>query len=253
MRARALVACLCLGLATAAGARTLEEVQAQQQITICANPDALPYAKRSGPTQGFQVELGRAIARAMGLGFDVKWIIPSYRARVVDCDLQLDFIVQALQPGSNRRLTRPYARGGIALAVGANQAGLTDFRQVVPGRVIGVMINSLASVLLQQRGWSTSTYAFEDDMLEDLEKGAIAGAAISTYSIQYHLKTHPDSPLRFLPAYEGEPELEWTLAISVRRGDERMVEALNTVLARLMGDGTLAAIYGGYGITYRQP
>lgn len=199
------------------------------------------------------MELGRALARELGLGFEAKWIIPSNRARLVDCDLQLDFIVQGLQLGAKRRLTHPYARGGVALAVGSEEAGLTDFRTVVPGRVIGVMINSLASVLLQQRGWQTSSYAFEDDMLEDLEKGAIAGAAISEYSIQYYRKTHPQAPLRMLPAWRGEPELEWTLALSLRRGDDAMVDALNAALERLTSNGTLEAIYAGYGITHRRP
>ncbi len=244
---------VALGLSVPASARPLGEVIERNELSICANPDALPYAKRKGDVNGFQVEIGRALAKQLGVGFDAKWIIPSYKARLVDCDLKMDFIVQGLEDDSKVKLSRPYARGGVALAIAKGNDDVVDFAKVVPGRKIGVMLNSMASIILQKRGWATSPYAFEQDMLEDLEKGEIAGAAISVNSIQYYIHTHPGTPLRFVHAYDGETDMEWTLAVGVRRGDEPMIAAINTALEQLMADGTIAAIYAKYGIEYRKP
>jgi polar amino acid transport system substrate-binding protein len=245
--------CALLGSSVPAHSRQLEEVMDRNALSICANPDALPYAKRKGDVNGFQVDIGRALAKRLGVDFEAKWIIPSYKARLVDCDLKMDFIVQGLQADSKVKLSRPYAKGGVALAVARGNDEVVDFVKVVPGKKIGVMLNSTASVILQKRGWSTAPYAFEQDMLEDLEKGDIAGAAISVNSIQYYIHNNPGTSLRFLHAYEGEADIEWSIAVGVRRGDDQMVAAINAALEQLMTDGTIAAIYGKYGIEYRKP
>lgn len=248
----ALAACALL-LPALVHARTLAEARSLGSFSICAHPDALPFAREKGAVRGFQVELGEALARAMGLGFEAKWIIPSYRARLVDCDAKMDFIVQGFEDESKVRLSRPYARGGVALAIGPGHEELQDFRTVVPGRKIGTMINSMPSVILQKRGWLTSPYAFEDDMIEDLEKNEIAGGAISLNKIQWHLKLNPSSRIRFVHAYEGEEDMSWTLAVGLRRADQPMVDAVNEALQRLMEDGTIEAIYARYGIAWRRP
>ncbi len=248
----ALVACVLL-LAPAAHARTLAEARALGSFSICAHPDALPFAREKGSVRGFQVDLGEALARAMGLGFEAKWIIPSYRARLVDCDAKMDFIVQGFEDESKVRLSRPYARGGVALAIGAGHQDFRDFRTVVPGKKIGTMVNSMPSVILQKRGWFTSPYAFEDDMIEDLENNEIAAGAISLNKIQWYLKLNPSSRIRFAHAYEGEEDMSWTLAVGLRRADQPMVDAVNEALQRLMDDGTVEAIYARYGIAWRRP
>lgn len=249
-----LVAAAALSGATGpAQARTLHEIKDRNVLSICANPDALPYAKRSGDMHGFQFDLGQAIARRLGVEFEAKWIIPSYRARVVDCDLKMDFIVQGLEDDSKVKLSKAYARGGVALAIAKGQDDIVDFAKVVPGKKMGVMLNSTASMILNKRGWATSPYAFEDDMLEDLEKGYLAAAAISVNTIQYYIHNHPGTELRFVHAYEGEADLEWTLAVGVRRGDEALVTAINEALEQLIADGTMRTIYARYGIEHRKP
>lgn len=248
----ALTAATLLGTGLA-GARPLAEVKERNILSICANPDALPYAKRSGDVNGFQIDLGRALAKQLDVEFEAKWIIPSYKARLVDCDLKMDFIVQGLEDDSKVKLSTPYAKGGVALAIGKGQDGIVDFAKVVPGRKMGVMLNSTASMILNKRGWATSPYAFEEDMLEDLEKGEIAAAAISVNSVQYYMHNHPGNSLRFVHAYDGEADMEWTLAVGVRRGDEPMVAAINKALEQLIADGTMTAIYAKYGIEYRKP
>jgi polar amino acid transport system substrate-binding protein len=234
-------------------ARPLAEVKERNILSICANPDALPYAKRSGDVHGFQIDLGQALARQLGVEFEAKWIIPSYKARLVDCDLKMDFIVQGLEDDSKVKLSMPYAKGGVALAIAKGQDDIVDFAKVVPGRKMGVMLNSTASMILNKRGWATSPYAFEDDMLEDLEKGELAAAAISVNTIQYYIHNHPGHTLRFVHAYDGEPDMEWTLAVGVRRADDALVTAINKALEQLIADGTVKAIYARYGIEHRKP
>src|ERR1700738_3282531 len=88
----ACVAAVVLLSAVSGAARTLAEVQARGVISMCANPDSLPHASNKPNTPGFQVEIGRALANALGLQLQVDWIVARMRASLVDCDILLDTI-----------------------------------------------------------------------------------------------------------------------------------------------------------------
>jgi polar amino acid transport system substrate-binding protein len=141
----------------------------------------------------------------------------------------------------------------VALALRSGPQPLRGFADIAPGQRIGVMINSVASKVLGERGVHTVPYAFERDMIEDAGKGEIDGAAATPATIQYYMHMHPDSGMRYAPAYEAEPELQWALAVGMRRSDPALVDAVNAALDELRVQGELARIYARYGVEYRTP
>ena len=251
--ASALILAALLSDVTSAPARTLAEVQARGIVSMCANPNALPHASNKPETPGFQVEIGRAVAAALGVPLQVEWIVARMRASMVDCDLLLDTIADPAVQRPQTLLSQPYQKSGVALAMRASRPAAQGFADLTPGMRVGVMINSVASVLLGKRGVSVVPYAFESEMVEDLAKGEIDACAVSPASIAHFIHVHPDSGLRYVHAYDAEPELRWSLAIALRRSDPAMLNAVNTALTKLMDDGTLARIYGRYGVEYRRP
>ena len=246
------VAIVALALAAAAHARPLAEVQQRGEISLCANPDALPYASDNAAKPGFQVEIARALAARLGVKLQVSWIIPRLRAGLVDCDMLLDTIADPAAVRGPIKLSQPYQKSGVALAL---RAGLQAqrFDDLKAGTRVGVMINSLASRSLDQRGLHTVPYAFENDMVADLAKGELEACAVSPASIAYFIHEHPESGLHYAHAYESEPELRWNLAVGLRRSDDALLEAVNAALAQLAADGTLGQIYGRYGVELRRP
>jgi len=240
-------------LPTIAQAKPWEEIRLQGEISVCANPNALPYSSNKPDAPGFQLEIARAVATRLKLRLRVDWIVPRMRAAMVDCDLLMDTIAMpGVQPPSVR-LSVPYYRSGVPLAFGRDQEPVPTYRGLKPGTRVGVIMNSLASLIVSRTAAAMVPFGFEDDMLEALARGEIAAAAASAASIGYFNSMHPDARLKLVHAEEDEPELRWAVAVGMRRADDALVEAVNGALGALLEDGTLATIYTKYGVVYRRP
>jgi ABC-type amino acid transport substrate-binding protein len=257
MRAGYAMACVCaallLAIAGNASARTLAEVKSLGAIFMCASPDALPYASEKPENPGFQIEIARAIAAGLGVSLNVEWIVARRRRNLVNCDMLLDNINDPEVNEGRSRLSRPYQKSGVALGLRRDAEDISDFRQLKKGQKVGVMINSYASMVLGKADKSTSPYAFQSDMIEDLLKGELYGAAVSVATLSYYIFQHPDSGLRLVNAFDSEPELTWGVAVGLRKSDAALVDAVNQILDKLIADGTLARIYAKYGIKHRLP
>src|SRR5262249_25667363 len=147
-----------------ASARTLEAITTRGAVTLCAHPNALPFSSRKQEQPGFQIELARALADALGVRLDVGWVVGPHQYRTVDCDIVLDTIVdREVQQESRQRVSKPYHRSGVALAVPATSTDIRGFADIGRGKRVGVQVGSLAQMVLGQRGIATTPFGFEDE------------------------------------------------------------------------------------------
>ncbi len=251
--ASAALAALTVLVSGEATARTLAEVKSLGAISMCANADALPYASKDPDKPGFQVELGRALAEGLGVPLNVEWILPRRRANVVNCDLMFDAVNDPEMHEGRLLLSHPYQKSGLALGLRSEAEPIADFKELKKGQKIGIMVGSMASMVLNKAGKSTSPYAFQSDMLEDLQKGELYGAAVSSATMSYYVLQHPESGLRLVNAFDSEPRLTWEVAVGARKSDAALVDAINAILDKLIADGTLTRIYAKYGVEHRIP
>lgn len=250
----AIAALVILTTALPSAARTLASIEARGTLSLCANPNALPYSSKRGEPPGFQIELGQAIAETLGVDLEIKWVVMQYHLRRVGCDIILNAINdRQAQEESGVMLSRPYQSGGVALAVQDDAPAIGTFDDLAGKGKVGVLRSSVASMILGQRGLQISVFGFEDDMLEALANGEIAAAAATPTAIGYFNHRHADRRVRLIHAYESEPELRWSYAVGVRRGDDALVNAIDSALEKLERAGTLREIYARYGIELRSP
>lgn len=236
-----------------ATARTLAEVRAIGAISLCASPETLPYASDKPGDPGFQIEVGRAIAAGLGVPLSIEWTVPRRRARVVNCDMQLDAVNDVAMQEGRALLSRPYQKSGVALALARDAAPVADYKDLIKGQKVGVMVNSVASVVLGKNGATVSPYAFQNDMIDDLAKGELFGAAVSIASLSYYIHTHPESGIRLSYAFDSTSELSWEVSVALRKADEALVAEVNRVIDQLLADGTFGRIYAKYGVEHRRP
>jgi ABC-type amino acid transport substrate-binding protein len=130
---------------------------------------------------------------------------------------------------------------------------VTSYTALKPEQRVGAMVGSLARLYLGQRKTPTIPFTFEDEMIEAVGKGEIDVAVISPTSIGYYNKTHPQAIIKMSPAFKSVPELNWSVAVGMRKADDALVESMNKAVDALIADGTLRRIYAGYGIEQHAP
>jgi ABC-type amino acid transport substrate-binding protein len=244
----------CTVSASAPQARPLDSIKERGNLLVCANPNALPYAAKNGDRPGFQLELAKALADQLGVGLEVGWVVFPNQISRVDCDIVLDSIADKAVQGERRvKLSRPYQQSGVALAFRAGIEPVATYAELKPGLRIGTLVSSLARVYLGQHEIDTIPYAFEDEMVEALGKGELDVAALSPATIGFYNLMHPDAVVTPTMAFESVPELNWSVAVGMRKADDALIDTINAALGKLIDDGTVRAIYARYGIEHRPP
>jgi polar amino acid transport system substrate-binding protein len=183
----------------------------------------------------------------------VEWIVPRMRAAAVDCDMLMDTIARPEVQSPALKLSVPYQTGGVALAFAAGQPAAMSYRDLRPGTRVGVITNSLASMIVSKAGARIAPFGFEDDVLRAIGSGEVDAAALSPASIGYYNLTHANGKIALVHAEDSEPELKWVVAVGLRRADAPLVDAVNAAVSSLITDGTIAGIYAKYGVDYRRP
>ncbi|WP_426613546.1 substrate-binding periplasmic protein [Bradyrhizobium sp. McL0616] len=242
-----------LGLIGVAQARSLGAIRDSGVLGLCAHPNSLPFANKAGDPPGFQIELGGAFARELGVSLRLDWIITQYQMRSAGCDIVLDVIADREAQGETRlRISKPYYRTGVVLAVPSSSA-LTSLGSLNESTKVGVQVGSVAAMIIGQRRVPTSTFGFETDSLDAVSNHEIDAAAVTPTAASYFNLTHPDKALRILDRDEGVADLNWNVAVGMVRPDDALREAIDGALERLHNDGTIDRIYGRYGIVLQPP
>lgn len=236
-----------------ADARSLEAVIERGALTLCASPNALPFASKSGPLPGFQIELGEKIAEQLGVKLTREWVVSAIQYRRADCDLVLDVISRKdAPPAGGVRVTRPYHRSGVVLAVRSDSkasslANLDSYQRV------GVQVGSLVSMTLGKGGATTSPFVYEDEIVAALANREIEAAAVTRMTVGWFNLQHADQPLRVIPVFDNDPDLNWNIAAGLLRPDDKLQQRVDAAIEALLADGTIARIYARYGIELRPP
>jgi len=197
--------------------------------------------------------LATALAEQLGVSLEPEWVISPIQVKRADCDLLLDAIADPeVQSDSNLALSKPFYRSGVALVLPPGSP-ITSFAGLDAHSKVAVQVGSIVAMILGQRHVGLSTFAFEDEMLQALHDNEVTAAAVSFLSAGYFNHQHPDQKLTVLPPDESNPRLVWNVAVGMRKPDQAMRDAIDGALDALGGDGTIARIYGRYGIALPPP
>jgi polar amino acid transport system substrate-binding protein len=98
-----------------------------------------------------------------------------------------------------------------------------------------------------------SPFVFEDDIVAALANREIEAAAVTPATVGWFNQQHTDKPLRLIPAFDNDPDLNWNIAAGLFRPDDKLRQRVDAAIEALLADGTIARIYARYGIELRPP
>ncbi|MBO0710423.1 MAG: transporter substrate-binding domain-containing protein [Acetobacteraceae bacterium] len=236
-----------------APARSLSIIREGGSIGLCVHPNALPFSSKTAEPPGFQVELGRALAKELGVSLDLDWVTISYEVPRTSCDLLLDMVADRdVDLDYGIKLAKPYYRSGVGFVVPA-ASKIVSFNDLDQHTKVGVLVGSVAAMVLDKHHVPISIFGSEDDMLAALADGEIDAAAVAPIAAQYFGGHHRQTPVRYIWPDEAQPDLVWNVAVGIRRPDDALRAEVDRAMERLMANGTIARIYAGYGVSLRPP
>lgn len=106
---------------------------------------------------------------------------------------------------------------------------------------------------LGKRGIATTPFVFEDEIMAAFAGREVDAAAVTPSAIGWFNLRHPDARVRRIAAFEDDPNLNWNVAVGLVSPDERLRQRVDAALEALLADGTIARIYGRYGIDLLAP
>ena len=150
------------------------------------------------------------------------------------------------------------ALGPPALASSIGTAAEPGFPNIDTGpitgqTIAGVPVGSLVSMTLAKGGAATSPFVFEDDIVAALANREIEAAAVRPMTVGWFNLQHTDKPLRLIPAFDNDQDLNWNVAAGLLRPDDKLRERVDAAIEALLADGSIARIYARYGIELRPP
>ncbi|MBI4608200.1 MAG: transporter substrate-binding domain-containing protein [Candidatus Rokubacteria bacterium] len=218
-------------------------------IRLCADPSNLPFSSQDPNEPGFEVEIARALAEGLGVELRVHWF-PTFRGFLAfrqlyegRCDLFMGLPLTERFTRENPRvvLSVPYYVMGQVLVSPA--VGSVASPEALKGKLVGVQAMTLSDELVFQRGYNRRIYLTPEETFAALAKGEVDAVVMWSPLAGWLAKKNPGFKLTWL----NEPELEFKIAVGMRKADRALKEAVDRALTRL-DPKKIAGILARYGV-----
>ena len=229
--------CLLVGVSVAA---------ASEPLRVCADPDNLPYTSNNSQTPGLYLDLAALLAPRLERQLEYFWWRNFSGGRSVrltllagKCDLYPGL---PDQKGAPYLLTEPFMQVGYAI-VAETALALTGL-DALHGKTVGVQFSSPPQNLLAtQPDIKTVTFRYPEEAMDALDVGAIEAAFIWGPTAGYINRHAFNNRYQVVPI-DG-PDMQWRVAIAVRKSDPDLKTQLDRALGQLGPEIVqLAARYG---------
>ena len=271
--------------AAQAQVRTFDQMIADGELKVAVYKDFAPYSfEDQGQAKGVDVELAQALAKALGVRLQLIWAPPGEK---LDDDLR-DYIWRGSQL-RNQQLadlmmrvpydhdyaqTRnelgelnndhvvmfgPYQSECWQVAYDRRRLDSVASVAVFEQHPIGVEVDSVPSFYLTSvfNGMlSAKTHHYPDvgQAFAAMKAGEVDAVMAMRGEIDWQVHQAADPQLALAEnAYPNMGKQLWEIGMAVHESNRQLAYAVEEALEGLIRDGTLKALYAGYGLRYEVP
>ena len=244
----ALMLSLCLAGCGAKG-KTLADVQEAGKIVIATSPDFPPFESlEGGQVVGIEIDIMELICKELGVQLEVVQmdfdsVLLGVQSAKYDAGVSGITVTPARQ--KNMLFTAPYYNAAQVIVVKEGSAiqGKADLAD----KTVSVQTGTTAESGCQDEGVSVQAFAANADAKAALTTGKVDAWVVDNLTA-IQMVQEGDGLVILDEKMTDEP-----YAFSFAFGSEDLVEAINTVLEKLIADGTMESIFAQYGETYIKP
>lgn len=239
-----------LGLAVAVVLTATASSEADvRRIRLCADPANLPFSARDDRSPGFEIEVARALAQALGAELGIHWV-PTAREIVAlrplydgACDVFMGLPVTPAFRDDKPRLqfSVPYyvMRQVVVSPTVGGVARLDDLQ----GKLVGVQAMTLGDQLVYERRYTRKVYRSADEVFTALTRSEVDAVVIEAPLGGWFVTRQPG--FRLVEIVDAARDLP--IGVAVRKADVALRDELDGAIRKLE-TATLPAILARYGI-----
>lgn len=235
-------ALLCLLVTSSFAETTLERIRRRGEIHVGTDATYPPFESKVGEVyEGFDVDLGEAVAREMGVR--IVWTNVSFDGIFPGLIAgKYDMIISAVtitpERAAEMAFSDPYYDAGQIITVRKGEKEIATVRDLV-GKAVGVQVNTTSQYMLERQGGvDIRKYASMDLALLDLHQGRLRAVVGDAPTIRWMIG-------RSFPSLEtvGEPLTQDRYGYVFRKEDADLAQAVNAALARVRAAGIYDSLH----------
>jgi len=255
-----LALCLCVSLFAACGesesdALTVEAVKEKGTLVIATSPDFPPFEELTaeGTVEGIEIDILNLICDELGVELvieqmDFDSVLPGVQAGKYDVGVSGISVTEKRM--KNTLFTDAYCLAAQAIVVTADSpiASKADLE----GKTVSVQTGTTAESFCMEEGYEVSSFAANADAQSALITGKVdawviddltAAEMVAAYNEEY-----PGALVILSEAMTTEP-----YAFAFQLGNDDLVAEINTILGKLVADGTVKGIFDKFNAPYTSP
>jgi polar amino acid transport system substrate-binding protein len=227
---------------------------AEQVLKVGSTPTGIPFTfldTKTQTIQGLMVDLITEIGKDAGFTVQIEpmqfsALIAALNANKVDIIAAAMFITPARKEVID--FSDPIYTYGEGLIVpksdAAEHASFDDFK----GQVVGAQVGTAFVDALKKTGQFGDVRAYDTipDILRDVNAGRLKAGFADYPILAYNLKQGGFPEVRLVESYK--PTIIGSVGIGVRKADQELLGKINTSLAKLKQNGTVAKILDKWGL-----
>jgi polar amino acid transport system substrate-binding protein len=253
----ALAALLLLSCLTACGAsgKSLADVKKAGKLTVATSPDFPPFEflGENGEVTGIEMDILALVCAELGVELEINQmdfdsVLPGIQAGKYD--MGVSGISVTPEREKNVLFTDPYCLAAQAIVVLKDSPIQT--KADLTGKKIAVQTGTTAESYCMENSYDISAFAANNDAQSALLTGKVDAWVIDDLTAADMVKAYNEANGEQLvilsEALTTEP-----YAFAFAFGSETLVEEINKIIADLLADGTIAAIFEKYEAPYTAP
>ena len=234
---------------------TLADVQKAGKLTVATSPDFPPFESLSdnGAVTGIEIDILQLICAELGVELDIQQVdfdsvLPGVQAGKYHMGVSGISVTPARE--QNTLFTDPYCMAAQAIVV-LKDSPITC-KADLEGKTVSVQTGTTAESYCMDSGYKISAFTANADAEAALVAGKVDAWVIDDLTaaemVELYNEENGDALVILPEAMTAEP-----YAFAFAFGSEDLVAQINAILARLVADGTVAAIFEKYGAPYTAP